>query len=34
MEEPKGIDLMSTLVKLYAAQMGVKVTYKIEERKK
>lgn len=34
MKEPKGIDLLETLVKLYAEQEGVKITYQLEQRSK
>ena len=34
MKEPRGIDLLRTLIELYAKQEGVKITYEIEERKK
>lgn len=30
MKEPKGIDLLKTLIDLYAEQEGVKITYKLE----
>ena len=31
MKEPNGKDLLATLIKLYAEQEGVKITYEIEE---
>ncbi len=34
MKEPNGKQLLETLIKLYAEQEGVKITYEIEERKK
>ena len=34
MKEPNGIDLLRTLIDLYAEQEGVKITYHIEERSK
>ena len=34
MKEPKGKDLLKTLIELYAEQEGVKIKYEIEERKK
>ena len=34
MKEPNGIDLLKTLIKLYAAQEGVKITYQIEVKEK
>ena len=34
MKEPRGADLLATLIKLYAEQEGVKITYQIEERTK
>ena len=34
MKEPKGVDLLRTLIKLYAEQENVTITYEIEERKK
>ena len=30
MEKPKGVDLLRTLIDLYAEQEGVKITYKLE----
>lgn len=30
MKEPRGADLLATLIKLYAEQEGVKITYHIE----
>ena len=30
---PNGIDLLKTLIKLYADQEGVKISYTIEERR-
>ena len=32
MKEPKGEDLLATLIKLLAEQEGVKITYKLEKR--
>ena len=32
MKEPRGADLLATLIKLYAEQEGVKITYQIEEK--
>lgn len=34
MKEPSGKKLLGTLIELYAEQMGVKVTYQLEERSK
>lgn len=34
MKQPNGIDLMRTLIDLYAEQMGVKITCKIEKKEK
>lgn len=34
MENPNGVDLLKTLVELYAKQEGVKVNYKIEAKEK
>ena len=34
MKEPSGESLLKTLIELYADQMGVKIRYKIETRKK
>lgn len=34
MKEPKGRDLLKTLIELLADQEGVKIKYEIEERKK
>ena len=34
MKKPNGADLLRTLIKLYADQEGVKVTYRIEETQK
>lgn len=34
MKEPRGSDLLAMLVKLYAEQENVKITYQIEERNK
>lgn len=34
MKKPNGIDLLNTLVKLYAEQEGVKINCKIEEKEK
>ena len=31
MKEPNGIDLLKTLIKLFAEQEGVKITYEIEK---
>lgn len=31
MKEPNGVDLLSTLIKLYAEQEGVKIEYIIEK---
>lgn len=31
MHEPKGKDLLATLIKLLAEQEGVKITYEVEE---
>ena len=31
MQEPKGVDLLATLIKLLAEQEGVKITYEVEE---
>lgn len=33
MNEPKGADLLRTLIKLYAEQEGVKISYQIEKIK-
>lgn len=33
MKEPRGIDLLKTLIDLYADQEGVKITYQLEEVK-
>ena len=33
MKEPRGIDLLRTLIELYADQEGVKITYQLEEVK-
>ena len=30
MKEPNGIDLLATLIELYAEQEGVKITYELE----
>lgn len=32
MKEPSGTKILDTLIKLYAKQMGVKVTYVIERK--
>ena len=32
MKEPNGKQLLETLIKLYAEQEGVKISYKIEEK--
>lgn len=32
MKAPRGADLLATLIKLYAEQEGVKITYQIEEK--
>lgn len=32
MKEPTGKQLLETLIKLYAEQEGVKISYKIEEK--
>lgn len=34
MKEPKGVDLLKTLIELYAEQEGVKIKYVIEEKEK
>lgn len=34
MKKPNGVDLLNTLVKLYAEQEGVKINCKIEEKEK
>jgi hypothetical protein len=34
MNEPNGIDLLATLLDLYADQEGVKITYQIETKEK
>lgn len=34
MKEPNGKQLLETLIKLYAEQEGVKISYKIEEKEK
>lgn len=34
MKKPNGVDLLKTLIKLYADQEGVKITYQIKESKK
>jgi hypothetical protein len=34
MKEPNGRDLLATLIRLYAEQEGVKITYQIEEKEK
>lgn len=34
MKEPNGKQLLETLIKLYADQCGVKITYQIEEKEK
>lgn len=34
MKEPKGIDLLATLIDLLADQEGVKITYELEEVKR
>ena len=31
MNEPKGVDLLRTLIELYAEQEGVKITYQLEK---
>lgn len=31
MNEPKGADLLRTLIKLYAEQEGVKITYELQK---
>ena len=31
-KEPKGADLLATLIRLLAEQEGVKITYEIQER--
>jgi len=31
MSEPRGVDLLSTLVELLAEQEGVKITYELKE---
>ena len=31
MQEPKGIDLLATLIDLLADQEGVKITYELEQ---
>ena len=33
MKEPNGIDLLKTLIDLYAEQEGVKITYEIVKEK-
>jgi hypothetical protein len=33
MQEPKGQDLLATLIKLLAEQEGVKITYELEKVK-
>lgn len=32
MKKPNGVDLLSTLVKLYAEQEGVKINFNIESK--
>lgn len=34
MKEPNGVDLLKTLIELYAEQEGVSVNYKIEAKEK
>lgn len=34
MKEPNGINLLKTLIDLYADQEGVKITYQIETKEK
>lgn len=34
MKTPTGVDILSTLIELYAKQESVKVSYKIEEKEK
>lgn len=34
MKQPNGRDLLATLIKLYAEQEGVKITYLIETKEK
>ena len=34
MGKPNGVDLLKTLIELYAKQEGVKVNYKIETKEK
>lgn len=34
MKEPNGINLLRTLIDLYADQEGVKITYQIEKKEK
>ena len=34
MKEPNGVDLLKTLIELYAEQEGVNVNYKIEAKEK
>ena len=34
MKEPNGADLLRTLIKLYAEQEGVTITYEIEDKEK
>lgn len=34
MKEPNGINLLRTLIDLYADQQGVKITYQIEKKEK
>lgn len=31
MKEPNGLDLLATLIELYAEQEGVKITYEMEK---
>lgn len=31
MKEPNGLDLLATLIDLYAEQNGVKITYELEK---
>ena len=33
MKEPNGADLLKTLIKLYEAQEGVKITYEIKKNR-
>lgn len=32
MKQPRGIDLLATLIDLYADQEGVKITYELESK--